>query len=320
MDRLTGMETFVKVVESGSFVSAAQKLGMSPAMVTRHIVELESRLHMRLIERTTRRLRLTDAGAGYLERCQQILRDIEETEAAVSGEMQRPRGVLRVSASGSFGVLRLAPLLSEYLTLYPGVTVDVNINNRNVDLVAEGIDVALRVGVMTDSNLVARKLCPVRLVLCASPEYLQRHGRPRTVADLAQHNCLAFTLARGGQEWWFRGPDGVKVVPIKGTVRSDETYVLFRAALDGLGIVYATTYQVAMAVEGGKLEVIHLDYPSAEVAAYAVYLSRKFLSAKTRTFVDFMAQKLGQEPDWDLWMLQPPSKPRKHGTADKRRK
>lgn len=313
MDRLTGMETFVKVVESGSFVAAARKLKMSPAMVTRYILELESRLNMRLMERTTRRLRLTDAGAAYLDRCQQILRDIEETEAAVSGEMQRPRGVLRVSASGSFGVLQLAPLLSEYLTLNPEVTVDVNINNRNVDLVAEGIDVGLRVGIMSDSNLVARKLCPVRLVLCASPEYLRKHGRPRTVADLAQHNCLTFTLARGGLEWWFRSPEGIKMVPVRGTVRSDETYVLYRAALDGLGIIYATTYQVASSVEAGRLEVIQLDYASAEVAAYAVYMSRKFLSAKIRTFVDFMASKLGENPDWDLWMLQPTTRKRQRG-------
>ena len=311
MDRLTSMEAFVKVVESGSFVAAANKLGMSPAMVTRHVVELETRLHMRLLERTTRSLRLTDAGAGYLERCQQILRDIEETEAAVSGEMQRPRGILRVSSSGSFGVLRLSPLLSEYLMQYPDVTVDVNISNRNVDLVAEGIDVALRIGVMSDSNLVARKLCPVRLVVCASPDYLARHGRPRTIDDLAAHNCLAFTLARGGREWWFRGREGIISVPIRGTVRSDEGYVLFRAALDGLGIIYSTTYQVASAVEAGKLEVIHLNYPSAEVGAYAVFASRKFLSAKIRTFVDFLAQKLGHDPDWDLWMTRPATKKRR---------
>jgi DNA-binding transcriptional LysR family regulator len=308
MDRLTSMETFVKVVESGSFVAAAHKLGMSPAMVTRHIVELETRLRMRLLERTTRSLRLTDAGAGYLERCQQILRDIEETEAAVTGENQRPHGVLRVSSSGSFGVLALAPLLSEYLLQHPEVTIDVNISNRNVDLVAEGIDVGLRIGVMSDSNLVARKLCPMRLVTCASPEYLKRNGRPRTVADLGRHNCLAFTLARGGREWWFRGTEEPVVVPIRGTVRSDETYVLYRAALDGLGIIYATTYQVANAVEGGRLEIIHLDYPFAEVGAYAVFLSRKFLSAKIRTFVDYLAQKLGQDPDWDLWMMQPVAK------------
>ncbi|MFN0315188.1 MAG: LysR family transcriptional regulator [Burkholderiales bacterium] len=310
MDRLTSMETFVKVVESGSFVAAARKLGMSPAMVTRHVVELETRLHMRLLERTTRSLRLTDAGTGYLERCQQILRDIEETEAAVAGEMQRPRGILRVSSSGSFGVLRLSPLLSEYLMQYPDVTLDVSISNRNVDLVTEGIDVALRIGVMTDSNLVARKLCPVRLVLCASPEYLARHGRPGTTGDLARHNCLAFTLARDGREWWFRGPEGVIAVPIQGTLRSDETYVLYRAALDGLGIIYSTTYQVEYAVKAGKLEVIQLDYPSAEVGAYAVFLSRKFLSAKIRTFVDFLARKLGQDPDWDLWMMQPAAKRR----------
>lgn len=212
--------------------------------------------------------------------------------------------------SGSFGVLRLSPLLSEYLMQYPEVTVDVSISNRNVDLVAEGIDVALRIGVMSDSNLVSRKLCPVRLVLCAAREYLERHGRPRTVADLAQHNCLAFTLARGGREWWFRGPDGPIAVPIRGTVRSDETYVLFRAALDGLGIIYSTTYQVASAVEAGKLEVIHLDYPFAEVGAYAVFLSRKFLSAKIRTFVDFLAQKLGEDPDWDVRMTRPAIKKR----------
>ncbi len=308
MDRLTSMETFVKVVEAGSFVAAARKLDMSPAMVTRHVLDLEQRMNTRLLERTTRKLRLTDAGAGYLERCQQILRDIEETESAVSGEVQRPRGVLRISSSGSFGVLRLSPLLSEFSALYPEVTMDVSINNHVVDLVSEGIDVALRIGVLSDSNLVARKLCPIRLVLCASPDYLARHGVPRTVDELANHNCLAFTLARGGHEWWFRGPNGVngvKVVPIRGTVRSDETYILYRAALDGLGIMYATTYHAAAAVQAGKLQVIHLDYPCGEVSAYAVYLSRKYLNAKIRTFVDFLAEKLGADPDWDLWMTKP---------------
>jgi len=307
MDRLSAMETFVKVAEAGSFVAAARKLEISPAMATRHVVELERRLNMRLIERTTRRLRLTEAGAAYLDRCHQILRDIEETEASVSGEAQAPRGLLRVSASGSFGVLRLGPLLAEYSRQYPDVTLDININNRVVDLLAENIDVALRVGIMQDSNLVARQLCPVRLVLCAAPSYLAKHGRPRTVADLAQHNCLTFTLARGGHEWWFREPrGGYKAVQVTGSVRSDETYILYRAALDGMGIIYATTYHVAESVRAGKLEIIHLDYPTGEVAAYAVYLSRRFLSAKIRTFVDFVAQRLGGDPDWDAWMVQPP--------------
>lgn len=311
MDRITSMETFIKVVEAGSFVGAARKLDISPAMTTRHVLELERHLNARLLERTTRSLRLTDAGTAYFERCQQILRDIEETESGISGELQRPRGVLRISSSGAFGVMRLAPLLSEYSLRYPEVTVDVSINNRIVDLMSDRIDVAVRVGVLSDSNLVARKLFPVRLVLCASPAYLDRHGTPRTVADLAHHNCLTFTLARGGREWWFRGPNGMTSVPVNGTLRSDETYILYQAALEGLGIVYATTYQVAASVQAGRLRVIHLDQPTGEIAAYAVYLSRKFLSAKIRTFVDFLAEKFGDDSDWDLWMTQRPQTKRR---------
>ena len=301
MDRLATMDTFVRVVEAGSFVAAADRMGLSPAVVSRHVQDLEERLGIRLLNRTTRRISLTEPGAAYYERCQQVLRDIEEMDLSVAREVQQPRGVLRVNAPVVFGTRHLAPILTEYEGRYPEVAIDLNLTDRFIDLVEEGADLAVRIGTLTESTLVARRLCPIRLVLCASPGYLERHGTPRTPDDLKAHNCLGYTYTRGGAEWQFSGPDGPVVVPIRGSLRANHGEVLHRAAIDGLGLALQPTFIAGDALAAGLLRAVLSDYRPAEMSAYAVFLSRKFLSAKVRTFVDFLAEKFGPEPYWDAW-------------------
>ncbi|MCC7547102.1 MAG: LysR family transcriptional regulator [Burkholderiales bacterium] len=301
MDRLSSMEAFVRVVESGSFVAAAQRLGISQAMVSRYVQDLEARLGTRLLQRSTRRLSLTEAGAAYFERSQQVLRDVEEMDASVASHTQQPRGTLRLNAPVVFGSRHLSRLLPEYSARFPEVTVDLSLSDRFIDLAEEGVDLALRIGTLGESSLVARRLCPVRLVICGSPTYFARHGRPRTPEDLAKHNCLGYTYTRGGNEWPVIGPDGPVNIPVRGSLRANHGEVLYRAAIDGLGLVLQPTFIAGEALENGQLEAVMPDYRPAELSAYAVFLSRKFLSAKVRTFVDFLADRLGPEPYWDRW-------------------
>ena len=311
MDRLATMETFVRVVEAGSFVAAANRMGLSAAMVSRHVQDLEDRLGTRLLNRTTRRLSLTEPGAGYYERCRQVLRDIEEMDLSTAREVQQPRGVLRVNAPVVFGTRHLSRFLAEYEGRYPEVAIDLNLTDRFIDLVEEGADLAVRIGTLTESTLVARRLCPIRLVLCASPAYLERHGQPRTPDDLAGHNCLGYTYTRGGAEWEFSGPDGPLVVPIRGSLRANHGEVLHQAAIDGLGLALQPTFIAGEALAAGLLQPVLPEYRPAEISAYAVFLSRKFLSAKVRTFVDFLAEKFGPEPYWDAWSTRGSARQRK---------
>jgi DNA-binding transcriptional LysR family regulator len=318
MDRLATMETFVRVVEAGSFVAAADRMGLSPAMVSRHVQNLEERLGTRLLNRTTRRIGLTEPGAAYYERCQQLLREVEEMDLSVAREVQQPRGVLHVNAPVVFGTRHLAPLLAEYTGRYPEVAIDLNLTDRFVDLVEEGADLAVRIGVLTESTLVARRLCPIRIVLCASPGYLERHGTPRTPADLAAHSCLGYTYTRGGAEWELPGPDGSIVLPIRGSLRANNGEALHQAALDGMGIAFQPTFIAGEALAAGRLRQVLAPYARAELSAYAVFPSRKFLSAKVRTFVDFLAEKFGPEPYWDAWSA--PRAQRQHTEVPRRQK
>jgi DNA-binding transcriptional LysR family regulator len=305
MDRLATMETFVRVVEAGSFAAAAERLGLSAAMTSRHVQALEERLGTRLLNRTTRRLALTEAGAAYFERCQQVLRDVEEMDLSVAAEGEQPRGLLRVNAPVVFGTRHLAGVVAAYEARHPEVAIELTLNDRFIDLMEEGADVAIRIGELTDSTLVARRLFPVRLALCASPEYLKRHGAPQTLEELSRHNCLGYTYTRGGTEVELVGPEGKVVVPFRGSLRANHGEVLLRAALDGLGIVLQPTFISGDALAAGRLRAVLPQYCTVELSAYAVFLSRKYLSAKVRTFVDFLAERFGPEPYWDGWLRAP---------------
>lgn len=301
LDRVTGMQIFVRVAALGSLSAAARSLGISQTMATKHVGAIEERLGIKLLHRTTRRLTLTEAGRRYLESAERILAEVEEAEAAASAERIEVRGTLRVNAPLSFGFREVAPRMAEFTQLHPAVTVDLGLNDRFVDLIEEGWDVAVRIGRLQDSTMIARRIAPCHVVLCASPGYLAEKGTPRTVAELKHHNCLGYTLSRalGPDEWAF-GAEGRVKAPIQGNMRVNNGDALLAAAMAGQGIIYEPTFIVGDALRSGQLVALNLDHPPLELPGiFAVYLSNRHPPAKVRAFVDFLAQKFGSTPPWD---------------------
>ncbi|MCG7391565.1 LysR family transcriptional regulator [Microvirga sp. ACRRW] len=301
LDRVTGMQIFVRVVALGSLSAAARSLGISQTMATKHVGAIEERLGVKLLHRTTRRLTLTEAGRRYLESAERILAEVEEAEAAASAERLEVQGVLRVNAPLSFGFREVAPLMAEFTRLHPAVTIDLGLNDRFVDLIEEGWDVAVRIGRLQDSTMVARRIAPCRLALCGSPTYLAERGTPRTVAELVDHNCLGYTLSRalGPNEWAF-GADGKAKVAIKGNLRVNNGDALVAAAVAGQGLIYEPTFVVSDELRAGRLVALMLDQPMLELpGVFAVYPSNRHPPAKVRAFVDFLAQRFGPNPPWD---------------------
>ncbi len=304
MDVLSGMRSFVQVVDSGSFAQAADRLGISRAMVSKNVMALEAHLNVQLLHRTTRRLGLTEAGEQFHARCRQILADLAEAEASVATLSDEPRGLLRVNCALSFGLRHLAPAIGEYLRRYPGVSVEIDYGDRVVDLVEEGYDLAIRIGASLQPTLVVRRLATARVVVCALPAYLKQHGTPRVPADLAAHACLGYSYWSGGDAWTFESRDGERAsVLVAGPLRANNGDSLLAAALAGCGILLQPTFIVGDALADGRLVTVLDDWSIAPLGVYAVYPSRRHLSAKVRTFVDFVAQRCGGErPYWDNWM------------------
>jgi DNA-binding transcriptional LysR family regulator len=283
---------YVAVVDGGSFAAAADKLEISRAMVSKQIQKLEEHLGTRLMNRTTRRLSLTETGRAFYERSTQIMADVAEAEQ-IAGQMTRmPQGVLRVTIPLSYGQHRLGAIIGDYTQAYPQVQLDISLSDRKVDLVDEGFDLAIRIGAMPQSDLIARKLGGVRSIVCAAPAYLARHGAPQTPADLAQHACLGYTLTGTGADWRLEGPAGLAIVPISGPIRADNGDIIRLAALGGAGIVFQPHFIVGDDIAAGRLVRVLPQWQSAELGVYAVYPSRKHLSAKVRTFVDFLVAAL----------------------------
>jgi DNA-binding transcriptional LysR family regulator len=297
-DALQELTVFSRIVGTGSLSAAARELAMSPAVVSRRLAALEARLGVRLINRTTRSLHLTDEGAAYLETCNRILSEIQEADAAVTAGRAEPRGVLRVALPASFGNQHVAPLIPRFAARYPDVQIALSLSDRNVNVVEEGFDLAIRIADLADSSLAARKLAPNRRVVCASPAYLARHGEPRTPADLARHNCLATDFA---MSWDYRGPDGrAGSARVAGRYVCDNWEVLREWALQGLGVALKSTWDVRRHLEDGSLVSLLPGYTFAtDVAIYAVYPHRRHLPAKTRAFIEFLAESFGPEPYWD---------------------
>jgi DNA-binding transcriptional LysR family regulator len=295
---LQEITVFARIVGAGSLSGAARDLGMSTAVVSRRLAALEARLGVRLVNRTTRSLHLTDEGAAYYETCNRVLADIEEADAAVAAGRAEPRGVLRVALPASFGHQHVAPLVPKFAERYPDVQLALSLSDRAVNVVEEGFDLAVRIADLADSSLAARKLAPNRRVMCASPAYLARHGEPSTPDDLARHNCLAtdFTMS-----WDYRGPDGKPgSVRVSGRYACDNWEVLREWALAGLGIALKSTWDVRRHLEDGSLVSVLPGYTFAsDVAIYAVYPHRRHLPAKTRAFIEFLAESFGPEPYWD---------------------
>jgi DNA-binding transcriptional LysR family regulator len=294
MDLFSSMRMYVAVVDGGSFASAADKLDISRAMVSKQIQKLEEHLGTRLLNRTTRRLSLTETGREFYERSTQIMTDVEEAEQ-VAGQMNRtPQGVLRVTIPLSYGQHRLATIIGDYTQAYPKVQLDISLSDRKVDLIEDGFDLAVRIGTMPQSDLIARKIGGVRSIVCASPAYIARHGAPQAPAELSSHACLGYTLTGSGADWRFDTPDGPLAVPISGPIRADNGDIIRLAALSGAGILFQPHFIVGDDLAAGRLVQLLPEWQSAELGVYAVYPSRKHLSAKVRTFVDFLAAALDQ--------------------------
>lgn len=304
MDRFDNMRVFAKVVKSGSLTAAAAPLGISASMVSQHIKALEERLGVRLLHRTTRKVSLTEIGRAYYERCTGLLTDLEETERAVSDMNAAPRGDLRVNTTPCLGAYCLGAAIVDFAARYPNIAIELILSDRLVDMVEEGFDVSVRCDPPADSSLIARELAPCRLVVCGAPSYFEKHGMPRTPADLKAHNCL--TVAGDGlsyyRVWHLTAADGAALnfSPI-GKLRTNSAVVLKAAALAGQGLVCLPSFLVADALEAGWLVTVLDDYLLPPLAMRALYPHNRYLSAKVRAFVDFLAARFGQEPPWDNW-------------------
>jgi DNA-binding transcriptional LysR family regulator len=300
-DRLTAMEVFVRAVRLGGLSAAARDLRISPAMATKHLDALEARLGATLIHRTTRRLSLTEAGAAYLDRAERILLDIAEAEADAASRSIAIEGLLRVSAPATFGVLNIAPLAPEFHALHPGVIIEFGFNDRYVDLLEERWDMAIRIGRLVDSSLIARRLAPMRVVICASPAYLAARGTPARLAYLRTHDCLGYTdVSQAGTSTWSFGAEGEINTPVRGTMHSNNGEALVRAAIAGQGLVYGPRFIAADALASGALVEITLDLLPMELGAvHALTHPNRRPAAKTRAWIDFLVARLpAMAADW----------------------
>ncbi len=305
MDRLAAMEAFVRVVERGGFTAAAQELRQSRAMVSRHIQDLERHLGARLLNRTTRKVSVTEAGQVYYERSAHLLAELTATEGAVGELHAGPRGQLRVNAPVVFGVLHIAAAVADYMAAYPEVSIELTLNDRVVDLVEEGYDMAIRIGRLGDSSLIARRLAPCRIVICASPGYLARHGTPLTPADLARHDCVRYMYGEGGEIWHFLGPAGPVTVRVHGRLRTNNGEAMRIAAVSGAAVVALPSFIVSSELASGALVPVLAEFRVEEMAVHAVYPPGRNPSAKLRSFIDFLVPRFGERPSWDAWAAAP---------------
>jgi DNA-binding transcriptional LysR family regulator len=300
MDKFTHMQIFVGIVEAGSISGAAERLGLAKSAVSRRLAELEARLGASLIQRTTRRLNLTDSGRAFYERCVAILADLDEAESAVSQAQGVLKGGLKVALPLSFGLLHLAPLIQAFMTRHPEVRFELDFNDRQIDLMQEGFDLAIRIATLEDSSLIARRLTSIRHVVCASPGYLAKHGMPRVATDLADHVCLAYSNVRDPGLWSYRGPDGAAGsvrVPVRLASSSGEFNL--RAAIADEGLVLIPSFFCHDALRSGQLVTVLNDHTWPELSAYAVYPPTRHLSSRVRALIDFLAERLSGEPYWD---------------------
>ena len=284
------MQAFAAVADAGSFVRAAESLQVSKTAVSRLIGDLEARLGVRLLHRTTRRLSLTAEGELFHARCKALTADVEEAEAEVTARAGEAVGQLRLNVPVSFGLMHLAPLWPAFLQQHPKVTLDVTLADRIIDLVDEGYDLAVRIAQLPASSLVSRKIASTRLVLCASPDYLRRHGEPSHPADIARHAVFTYTLLATGDTWNFEGPDGPVEVKVTPRLRSNNGDTCCAAALQHQGIVLQPSFMVSHHLRAGALVEVLPQYRSLELGVYAVYASRRHVTPKVRVVIDFLVE------------------------------
>lgn len=297
MDHFKQISTFVEVAAKGSLSSAAREEGIAPAMIGRRLDALEERLGVKLLQRTTRKIALTDEGVAFLEDCQRILVDLENAEAAVSERSVRASGHLQISAPAGFGRRHVAPLIPSFLAQHREVSVTLNLNDRVVDLIGEGIDVAIRIAALSDSNLVGVKLADNQRVVVAAPSYLKRHGTPQSLDDLARHNCLAISSAGSQRGWAFRQNGKNLVLRASGNMVCNDGAVLHEWALAGKGLAWRSMWEVAGDIEAGRLVSVLEKFAAPGNDVYAVFAQRRHLPLRIRAFVDFL-RKAYAEPDY----------------------
>jgi DNA-binding transcriptional LysR family regulator len=293
MDKFLEMQTFSAVVDAGSFVKAAEALGLSKAAMSRYVGDLETRLGVRLLHRTTRRLSLTEEGEVFYARSKELLAGVDEAETEISSRSGTASGLLRINAPVTFGILHLAPMWGLFRSQYPQVSLDVTLADRVVDLVDEGYDVAIRIATLPSSTLVSKRLASTRMVLCASPQYLQTHGRPEQPAELAAHAVISYSYWSTRDEWHFEGPQGAVSVKTQPCIHTNSGDTCRAAALAHQGIILQPSFLVGDDLAAGTLVELMPDYCSIELGIYAVYPTRKHVPPKVRALIDFLAVHFG---------------------------
>lgn len=298
MDTLTAMSVFTTVVEQNSLAGAARILNISPSVVSKQLAALEDRLGVRLLNRTTRRVSLTEVGSAYYERCKRILADVDEAELAVSQAHASPRGLLRLTAPTTFAHRHVSPHLSKFVDQHPEVEVQLMVNDRIVDLVEEGMDLAIRIANLKDSSLIARRLAPNHRTIVASPEYLKRHGTPKRPKDLDGHRLITFQPGSAINDWHFVVDGKETIVKAKGDITANNGDSILTSVLAGGGLAMLAAFMVGKYVKDGRLVTVLDEYVSEDVPIYAVYPSSRHLSPKVRAFVDFLVETYGSQPYW----------------------
>lgn len=298
MDQLGALQVLIAVADTGSFSRAAERLGLSRAMASRHILELEARLGVRLFNRTTRRVALTEQGATFVERCRDVIADLETAEREVTSKAAEPVGRLRVNAPMTFGARYIAPCISDFAMRHPGVSIDLVLNDRFVDLVEEGYDIAIRIGRLTDSSMVARRIGGTRIIAAASPGYLARRGVPQAPADLTRHDCLHYAYATARNVWMFEDRDGPVAQRIDSRVSCNNGDALCQMAMAGLGLVREPDFILGPEIAAGRLVEVLADFAPPAIGIHALHPSGRLVPLKVRAFIDFLAAAFPSGHDW----------------------
>ena len=300
MDRLMSMAVFVAAADEGSLSRAARRFGLSASMAGKHVSAIETELNIRLMQRSTRKLSLTDAGRAYYARCKRILEDVDDANREASDEQQTVRGVLRITVPLTFGAMHLGGVVARYLDQHPAVTVEVMLGDRYLDLLGEGIDVAIRIGRLLDSDLIARRLGPCRMVFCAAPDFLRRYGTPTNVEELRRAPRLAFSEAVSAGDWTLTDPRGqTHLIDGPARLAANNTHMLLAATLAGSGVAYGPTFVFGERIAAGDLIALLPDHRTSDLAIHALYPSARNISSKTRRFIDHLIASFGGEPPWD---------------------
>jgi DNA-binding transcriptional LysR family regulator len=300
MDKLASLRVFASIIEQGGFAAAGRQLHLSRSAVSKHLRELERELGVQLLRRTTRSASPTESGRDYYERCRAILAELDEADRMVSLHQAEPRGLLRVNAPMSFGTLHLGRAIADFMTRYPALKVQLLLSDQLIDPVQEGYDVTLRIAELASSSLIARRIVETKRVICASPAYFERRGRPRHPDELKQHDCLAYGYLATGNQWKLSGPDGDHWIEIPWIICSNNAEVLRDAALAGCGIALLPSFIAGAALQTGALVSVLADFHAPALALHALYPQTRHLSAKIRLFIDFLVERFGNRPYWDL--------------------